>query len=505
MNELTYFNEPALEFQFKQCTEDCRDGLTLFGPYTKASGSIRVGAIGTPFGVKYYSDFVERINAPIYTSSLGRPFYPGFQSIFGIEWPSNPAAVININQNEIDELLRIRNLQERTYKLVTYYITKIKEFLDNEEKAIDIWYLIIPYEIWLHCRPLSKTGRATYSKTQVDIYQSGQMSLFDDYNEDIGKYIEMYDSDSDFHDQLKARALQERISVPIQVIIEETLQFKNKTTKEEYPDDMKAHLAWTQSSTLYYKLGYLPWKLHNIRDGVCYVGLVFKRLQERTGIKKNYACSAAQMFLDSGDGIIFRGNNGPWLSRDEKTYHLDKTSAYQLLKLAVDSYKNNRGSYPRELFIHGRTKFTDEEWEGFNLAIAESSDTKLVGVTINNNAGLRLLRTTHGDKCDYGVLRGLAIIIDANSGYLWTKGYIPKTETTNHMEIARPLYITISRGEGDINTVMKDILALTKLNYNACIYADGLPVTLRFSDKIGDILTAIPNIDWPPKPFKYYI
>ena len=42
-------------------------------------------------------------------------------------------------------------------------------------------------------------------------------------------------------------------------------------------------------------------------------------------------------------------------------------------------------------------------------------------------------------------------------------------------------------------------------NYEACIFGDGLPVTLRFSDKIGNILTAIPDVNWAAKPFKYYI
>ncbi len=91
------------------------------------------------------------------------------------------------------------------------------------------------------------------------------------------------------------------------------------------------------------------------------------------------------------------------------------------------------------------------------------------------------------------------------SGYLWTKGFIPKTETVNYLEVAAPLRIEITRGKSNINTVMKDILALTKLNYNAFLYGDGLPVTLRFSDNIGSILTAIPNVNWPAKPFKYYI
>ena len=65
--------------------------------------------------------------------------------------------------------------------------------------------------------------------------------------------------------------------------------------------------------------------------------------------------------------------------------------------------------------------------------------------------------------------------------------------------------IAIAESKADIKTVMRDILALTKLNYNACLYGDGLPVTLRFSDKIGDILTAIPDVNWAAKPFKYYI
>ena len=91
------------------------------------------------------------------------------------------------------------------------------------------------------------------------------------------------------------------------------------------------------------------------------------------------------------------------------------------------------------------------------------------------------------------------------AGYLWTKGFIPKTETANHLEVACPLHIEINRGQADIKTVMRDILALTKLNYNACLYGDGLPVTLRFSDKIGNILTAIPDVNWAAKPFKYYI
>lgn len=53
---------------------------------------------------------------------------------------------------------------------------------------------------------------------------------------------------------------------------------------------------------------------------------------------------------------------------------------------------------------------------------------------------------------------------------------------------------------------MSDVFTLTKLNYNTCIYSDGVPVTLKFADMIGEILTAGPiQNDLPPLPFKYYI
>jgi hypothetical protein len=52
----------------------------------------------------------------------------------------------------------------------------------------------------------------------------------------------------------------------------------------------------------------------------------------------------------------------------------------------------------------------------------------------------------------------------------------------------------------------RDVLALTELNYNACIFADGEPVTLKFADRVGEILTAGPiGTDTPPLPFQFYI
>jgi hypothetical protein len=51
------------------------------------------------------------------------------------------------------------------------------------------------------------------------------------------------------------------------------------------------------------------------------------------------------------------------------------------------------------------------------------------------------------------------------------------------MEVPKPLLIDVCRGEVDIEVVLNDIMALTKLNYNACRFSDGDPVTIRFADR----------------------
>ena len=68
---------------------------------------------------------------------------------------------------------------------------------------------------------------------------------------------------------------------------------------------------WNLSSALYYKGGGKPWKLATAREGVCYVGLAFRRADATyTKGGPNTAACAAQMFLDDGDGVVFLG--GLW-------------------------------------------------------------------------------------------------------------------------------------------------------------------------------------------------
>jgi len=103
------------------------------------------------------------------------------------------------------------------------------------------------------------------------------------------------------------------------------------------------------------------------------------------------------------------------------------------------------------------------------------------------------------------VVRGTYWPINARTGYLWTSGYKPRLGTYDGWETPLPLQIDIQHGEADLTQVVTDIFGLTKLNYNACRLGEVEPVTVGFSDAVGEILVSNPNVKARSPKFKFYI
>jgi hypothetical protein len=207
------------------------------------------------------------------------------------------------------------------------------------------------------------------------------------------------------------------------------------------------------------------------------------------------------MFLNEGDGVVFRGANGPWKTSDYE-FHLKAPEAKKLIGTVLMTFKEKHGQWPKELFIHGKTTFNDIEWKAFSEAAPK--ETTLTGVRIKSTNGeTKLFRDG-----DYPVLRGTAILLDDRNAYLWTTGFVPRLDTYIGPETPNPLFITVLRSSGelpDLRTVLSDIMGLTKINYNACNYSDGLPVTVRFANRVGDVLTMGSSKDAERQPLKFYI
>jgi hypothetical protein len=503
---LTRIPEPLLEFRYGQQLVYPRDGLFLFGPVDGGRPPLNFGVIGTKEGVERFRRWMTGVNSYIappegQENDPQHVPFPGFAAAFASGWPERPGRVIDtIDGAALSNALHIGNRNEAIKLAVDQYVEPLIKAADQAEDPPRFWFVVIPEEVYKLGRPQSKVSTAERVKGQIKISKSAARDLKVEptlFAEDAAG-ASVYEYATHFRRQLKARLLKDRIVT--QIVRETTLapyDFLNKIGKPKRRLEDPATVAWKILTGAYYKDGGRPWQLANVRPGVCYVGLAYKRQDNSTD--ERYACCAAQMFLSSGEGVVFRGALGPWFQSEVKQFHLNEDAARNLVAMVVKEYRDTHdGEPPNELFIHAKSSFNDDEWRGFEAA---APGTNVVGVQITDAKDrIKLFRPGK-----YPVIRGTALLVNDYRAFLWTAGFAPRLDTYIGPETPNPIEIRVQRGKCALKTVLTDVMGLTKINFNSCLHNDRMPVTIRFADAVGEIILAAPQSGEPKLPFKYYI
>lgn len=216
------------------------------------------------------------------------------------------------------------------------------------------------------------------------------------------------------------------------------------------------------------------------------------------GDSTNLRASVAQAFDESGDVFVLRGVPFAWDdSRQGKQPHLSQELASSLMTEVLARYKKERGQLPRRVVVHKRSRFAPDEREGF-LAAATGMQVDLVALRPADE--FRLLREGR-----YPVMRGTHYSVGDNS-YLYATGYLAALRRFPHGHVPTPLEVADHNG-GDTSRrdLLKEILLLTKMNWNSANYAESLPITLRFASLVGDILREIPPQVTPQRRYAFYM
>jgi len=497
VEEVLYLDEPSLQFASAQSAYDPHDGLAMFGPFSQGHPSHpqkpAYMVIGTPEGIRAMRAWSEAMNQAVSVADARKhrlwPPYPGFEVAFGSKWSSEPAAFYELDRTRLLDASRKKDNHERCFAVV-------EQFMEAFEKArkhdvnIAVAVCVVPDEVKTNCRTESRVPEPTdagISRFEKDARKRGQLDIFESFEP------EQYKLSPDFRRQLKARSM--KYDIPLQIIQESTLRLSDTAEFGERRVTRLSDRMWNLGTALYYKSGGKPWKLNSAREGVCYIGIAFRRASE--GPKT--ACCAAQMFLDSGDGIVFLGEYGPWYSPDHNQFHLSRSAAKALLSGVLKTYSELDGRPLKEVFLHCRSSIGRDEFAGFQEACP--TNCKLVGVRVRSDGyGPRLFRDG-----TMPVIRGTFLKTSERSGLLYAAGFKPRLATYDGWETPVPLRIDIQHGDAPIELVAADILGLTKLNYNACKLGDSQPVTVGFSDAVGEILISNPTVTDRRPNFKFYI
>lgn len=113
---------------------------------------------------------------------------------------------------------------------------------------------------------------------------------------------------------------------------------------------------------------------------------------------------------------------------------------------------------------------------------------------------LRLLRFG-----EYPALRGTAVRLEPEHWLLYTNGYVPYLRTYPGPRVPLPLEILEMRGDTPEDELLREIIALSKMNWNSSAFSSALPITLMYAKQVGTILGELPSDEAPRPEYRYYM
>jgi hypothetical protein len=472
---------PEPELEFGSGTEiRVKEGLTAFGPYSLRLGprhpsQVRVGLVGPGAALSRTLAFLGLMRESIPTlgdKQLQRPPFPGFSSTFASELLVDESWQYTIPDADVTEALDLEPA-EAFRKLLLVWSAGLDE-LSQRDPPPDLILCAIPKEVLKHCRRV-RVADGPLKPTQ-------QLSLFDD-----PLSIEALTGpdallERDFRRALKASAM--RIAAPIQIVT------PNLYGPIPGRFDDPASRAWNLGIALFYKAGGTPWRVASPALDTLYIGISFHHRWHRSG--HTVYAGLAQAFYPGSEGFALRGGEAE-KTPDDLRLRLSEDEMARLIAEVLDHYRLRTSRDPRRAVLHKTTAFDEGERSGALRALDNVPKAEFVALRTSE---FRLLR-----QGDYPPPRGTLTTI-GNRAFLLTTGYQANRRTYKGSHIPVPLDLVT---DSDVEIAAQDVMALTKLNWNAAGDHMQFPVTLAFAQKVGTIMAEVPEDQEPQTRFSYYI
>lgn len=459
-----YLGEPLLCFADGKQHIDPKFGVLNFGPKSyspikRHPSLVRVGFIGSAETIEIAKQWIEKTAQGVLGDDK-HPAFPGFQKERGFfsELVFDDAWIGQLNRSEIEEVLKIKSERERFEAAVKLLESKLN-LLSRKDQPPEYVVVALPEQLSKKCRV------ADYKDTELgDIHM-------------------------DLRRAFKSVAMKYRI--PTQLLNMETVNGRDK--------DHPSKIAWNFFTGLYFKTGGFPWGPVGLQPGRCYIGISFYRPLGSTF--STMQTSLVQAFDKHGDGLVLRGHEFTCDSKKEgtKSPHLTEEQAIRLVDMVLARYQEEMGQRPKRVVVHKTSRYWPAEKSGFEQALQKYvSQYDLLALIPQNKVRLLIANK-------YPPLRGTRFTVE-DIDYLYTTGFIAELNQFHGMHVPSPIQIADHIGyDTPRETLLKEILILTKMNWNSSRLGGLLPITIRFSRLVGDIMREIPADREPLSNFKFYM
>ncbi len=499
----THYPEPELLFGGGFPCPDPKTGLALYGPYSEHPKQITLGIVGDSETVDQAWKLLELCR----NSISGDPAYPSWKSgfpgmnlgsPFGCELVTTPDWCEVLTNDEMARFERIPRRQERirfAVDLMCEHIQKQKA----KEGSPRLFVCAPPRRMMDLCIPIEgeekggPRGRKSESEKRVetsaeDPRQRRLWEFSPEVEEIRDEMLQKMVSDN-FHNLLKARAM--RMGAPTQFIRPYTLDKLFGKVEGRLQDP--ATICWNLAVALHYKAGGRPWRLQDIPAGTCFVGIAF--YHEKVG--GHVGTSLAQVFTPEGEGLVLRGERFKWEPKREP--HLSLDAARRLMGQVLRAYEEHTQHGPSRVVVHKSSKFTDAEISGMNAGLAGVARKDFVSI-YERARGIKLFRAGY-----HPPIRGTVVTLPDDSRLLFTRGFVPYMRIYPGARVPRPLEVRFEQADTPRDELCREILALTRSNWNTADFACLLPITLQFARQVGNILREVPAGIPPESRYLYYM
>lgn len=464
--QTSWVEEPNLVFAGGEEHTDPKVGIPLYGPRSYGTSrhpqEVHLGFIGTAEAVDHAQEFYGSLSEGLSGDGDNTPF-PGYARDRGYrsELRFDSSMTEKITRHEMLKLDSIRKRRDRFDAALDLLESKLNSLVGRDH-PLDYVVIVLSPELHSKCKV-------------VDFREKG-----------IGEIHR------DLRRAFKARAMVYR--KPTQFLLQTTTG--SLATRKKL--DHKSTIAWNLFNGLYFKCDGLPWAPSGLPQNSCFVGVSFYRPLGESSMLRT---SIAQAFDENGEGLVLRGHSFEWNETDQgKSPHLSAELAEQLIDMVLEKYRQQRnGQLPERVVVHKSSRFETEERMGFEKALERVSQYDLLSLVPVSYA--RLIRAGH-----YPPLRGARFSI-GDTNYLYSSGYLYYRQEYPHGHVPSPLQITDHVGDTPLREIHKEIMVLSKMNWNSANYSGLLPITLTFSRLVGDILKEYTeSYENDPLPqFKYYM
>lgn len=459
-----WIDEPGLLFADGQQHIDPKVGIPLYGPRSlgthRHKREVHIGLIGTSQSADLSRRYFEQASHGVDGDDEYTPF-PGCRADRGYrcDLVFDPNLVEPISRSEHQEILSIKRGRDRFEKLLLYLELKLR-LLTQRDHPLDYIVLALPTDLYQRCRA-------------VDYVEKGLGHVH-----------------KDLRRSFKAMAMQ--YQKPTQILLDSTTGLTDSKRELGHPSEV----AWNLFTGLYFKIDGLPWSPSGLPPASCYIGISFFR---PLGESSTLRTSVVQAFDENGEGLVLRGHRFHWDERRQgRSPHLTADQAESLVSMVMDRYRAERRQLPRRVVIHKSSRFEPAEREGFE-GVLRGRGCYYDLVSLSPTSGARLLRAGQ-----YPPLRGTLFSVGA-VGNLYTTGYLHAVGKYPHGHVPSPLQVADHVGDTPESDLLREVMVLTKMNWNSANMAGLLPITLRFSRLVGDVLREVPADREPQPKYKFYM